>query len=75
MINKFKKFLDKELPNNYNYWHYEANKEIRILSEKECIYLFFENEIEEEFEECCLLVYTLLDLEKLDPKGMTYENY
>ena len=58
------KYLDEELPKEYHARQSPDGKEITITRGGQYIYLFYRQEIEEDFELCCSLVHTVLDLDK-----------
>jgi hypothetical protein len=64
MLKKFKKYLDEELPEGYYYNVSPNGKEITIKNDGQYIYLFYTQELEDDFELCCSLVHTILDLNK-----------
>jgi len=64
MIKKFMQFLEKELPQGYWGSISPDGNEITITNGGQYIYLFYKQEIEADFSNCCALGYTILDLEK-----------
>ncbi len=60
-VKKFMKYLEKELPNNYYGRCSPEGKKITILNQNnEYVYLFYKQEIEEDFELCCSLINTII---------------
>lgn len=56
----FIEYLEHNMPKRYRY---EINgDEIIILNKKEYVYLFYRQEIEEDFDQCCSLLHTVLEL-------------
>lgn len=55
MVKKFMKYLDDTLPIGCWVKHDDVKNEIIILNNSEYVYLFHEQEIEENFKGCCAL--------------------
>lgn len=63
-IKKFMKHLERELPEGYYAKCAPDGSEVTILNDGGYVYLFYKQEIEEDFELCCSLVTTVVDLTK-----------
>ena len=61
-LKKFMKYLERELPENYYATCSLDGKEVTILNEHGYVYLFYKSEVEEDFDNCCSLVNTIVDL-------------
>ena len=61
-IKKFMKYLTRELPDGYYATLSLDGKEVTILNEHGYVYLFYKQEIEDDFESCCSLVSTVVEL-------------
>ncbi len=61
-IKKFMKYMERSLPENYYATISLDGKEVTILNEYGYVYLFYKQEIEEDFDNCCSLVSTVVDL-------------
>ena len=55
MVSKFIKYLNNNLPIGCWAKHDDVKKEVVILNNSEYVYLFHEQEIEENFKGCCTL--------------------
>ena len=64
MLKKFKKYLDAELPEEFHYAVSPDKKSITIQNNGQYVYLFYAQEIEEDFELCCSLINYIVDMEK-----------
>ena len=61
-LKKFMKYLERELPDNYYATLSLDGKEVTILNEFGYVYLFYKQEIEEDLDNCCSLVNTVVEL-------------
>ena len=61
-LKKFMKYLERELPDDYYATLSLDGKEVTILNEFGYVYLFYKSEIEENFDDCCSLVNTVVEL-------------
>ena len=61
-LKKFMKYLERELPDDYYATLSLDGKEVTILNEFGYVYLFYKQEIEEDFDNCCSLVNTVVEL-------------
>jgi hypothetical protein len=63
-MKRFKKYLDDELPEGFHYICSPDKKTITIQNEGQYVYLFYAQEIEEDFELCCSLINYIMDMER-----------
>lgn len=61
-IKRFMKYLGRELPEGYYAKCRPDGKEVTILNDGGYVYLFYKQEIEEDFELCCSLVQDIIRL-------------
>lgn len=62
LMNKFLNYLNENLPKGY--WAEKSKNEIVIQNQGGYVYMFYRQEIEENYDLCCSLTNTILDLTK-----------
>lgn len=63
-VENFINYLDRKLPHNFYPQYKEEDSEVYLVKDGEYVYLFYVQEIEENFELCCSLANTVVELLK-----------